>query len=310
MQKIKGLVSALFTPLKENGDVRYEEFAPMIDSAIESGIMGFYVLGSTGEGLSLSIEERKLVTEEVVRATAGRVPVIVQVGHNSVRESCSLAKHAQACGADAISANAPSYFKVNTVDTLIDCLAEINEGIDLPFYYYHIPALTGAALDMIEFLEKAPARINNLFGLKFSEMDPGKYLQCKRFSDGAFDVLWGCDEHILSALAVGMEGAVGSTYNFMPRLYQSIISSFGNGQYKTASELTLQAYTIVEVLGRYAPIHPVMKFVMRQMGFNVGAHRLPQPKITPEQESRVLAALEKTTFFEWSVKPLKGIHAG
>ena len=302
MEKIKGLVSALFTPLDSSGNVRLGELSQIIEDSISAGIAGFYVLGSTGEGISMTIDERMAVAEAVVKNVKGRLPVMIQIGHNSIEESKVLAKHAKAIGATAISANAPSYFKISDVDILIDCMAEISNVVDLPFYYYHMPALTGAKIDMLEFLKKAPQKVSNLVGIKFSEMDPGKFLQCKRFADGKFDVLWGCDEHLLAALAVGAEGAVGSTYNFIPRLYMEIIKNHQLGKNEEAQSLMLRAYNYVELLQKHGPIHPCMKAVLRMLGYQVGNHRLPQPILAGERVEALREELESTGFFEWTIK--------
>ena len=306
MEKFKGLVAATFTPLNADGSVNLEELPVMIEDAIAADMAGFYILGSTGEGISMTTGERKVVAEKIVESVSGRVPVIVQVGHNSIEESKGLARHAAAIGATAISANAPSYFKINNVDMLIECLAEIcSAAPEVPFYYYHIPALTGAYIDMVEFLEKAPARIPSLVGIKFSELNPGKFLQCKLFQGGKYDILWGCDEQLLAAMAVGADAAVGSTYNFMPRLYQEVMRNYYEKNIPVAMELMKKAYDYVEILNTFAPIHPCMKATMRMLGYKVGTHRLPQPATTEEQERKLRKALENAGFFEWSVKPLK-----
>lgn len=89
------------------------------------GVNGLYVCGSIREGVSLATSERQLVAEAFVRAVAGRVPVIVQVGHNSMAEACRLAAHVQEIGADRISATCPAYFKIVDVATLVACMGDL-----------------------------------------------------------------------------------------------------------------------------------------------------------------------------------------
>ncbi|NQZ56855.1 MAG: dihydrodipicolinate synthase family protein [Lentisphaeraceae bacterium] len=303
MDKLKGLIAATFTPLNDDGSINLIALPPMIEDAIEAGINGFYILGTAGEGVSLKTSERKILAEEFIRLVAGRKPIIVQIGHNSIEESKELAKHALEVGANAISANAPSYFKVNKLEILIECLEEIcSAAPQLPFYYYHIPAFTGAHIDMLEFLKKAPALIPSLTGIKFSEPDPGKYLQCKIFLGAKYDILWGCDQHLLAALAVGAEGAIGSTYNFMPKLYLEMTKNHRQGNIDMAQLLMNLACDYIEILERFGPIHPCMKTVMRILGYPVGQHRLPQASTSPEQERQLQVALAEAGFFEWSIK--------
>ena len=303
MDKLTGLIAATFTPLNDDGSINLIALVPMIEDAIEAGINGFYILGTAGEGMSLKTSERKILAEEFVRVVDGRKPVIVQIGHNSIEESKELARHALEIGASAISANAPSYFKVTSLDILIECLQEIcSAAPQLPFYYYHIPALTGAHLDMLEFLKKVPGLIPSLKGIKFSKPDPGKYLQCKLFQDGKYDILWGCDQHLLAALAVGAEAAVGSTYNFMPKLYVEMMRNHRQGNIEMAQLLMKQACDYIEIFERIGPTNPCMKAVMRILGYSVGQHRLPQASTSPEQQRQLKAALEEAKFFDWSIK--------
>ena len=95
----------------------------------------------------------------------------------------------------------------------------------LPFYYYHIPTMTGVNVSMHDFLQVAPERIDNLRGIKFTHGDLMDYQRCKKFADGQYDVAWGVDEMLLGALAIGAAAAVGSTYNYAAPLYHRMISS-------------------------------------------------------------------------------------
>ena len=96
--RLTGLIAATYTPFREDGSVNLDLIPTMIDYMIESGVSGFYVCGSTGEGESMSVEERKQVAQASVSATKGRLPVVVQVGHNSVESACELARHAADSG--------------------------------------------------------------------------------------------------------------------------------------------------------------------------------------------------------------------
>ena len=117
---ITGLVPATFTPLHPDGSLNLAVVEPMVEHLIREGVTGLYVCGSTGEGVSLAREERMAATEAFVAAARHRVPVVVQVGHNSIAEARLLAAHAQSAGAEAISATPPSYFKPPTLAALVD----------------------------------------------------------------------------------------------------------------------------------------------------------------------------------------------
>jgi len=240
------------------------------------------------------------VAEAFVGAAARRVPVIIQVGHNSVAEAAELAAHAQAIGADVVSATAPSYFKISTVDMLIECMAEIAAAAPkLPFYYYHIPALTGAALDMVQFLNQAGDRIANLVGLKYTCPTVHEYQECLELKDGRFDILWGCDEMLLSALAVGAQGAIGSTYNIAAPLYHRIIEAFAAGDLDRARRLQRLAVTMIRTIYQF-PFHSAMKEILKMLGTDCGCCRLPQPCLSDEQIAELRRDLEQIGFFDWA----------
>lgn len=299
-RRLDGLVAATYTPLDDDGTVDSMIVGPMVEHLLGSGIRGLYVCGSTGEGMSLTSSERKIVAEAYVQATEGRVPVIVQVGHNSLAEARQLAAHAQEIGADMISATCPSYFKVGTVAGLVDCIAEVASGApDLPFYYYHIPALTGSALDVVEFLKQAGDRIPNLVGLKYTDTKLFEFQECLELHDGRFDVVWGCDEMLLGALATGARAAIGSTYNIAAPLYHRIIASFGDGNLNDARRLQSLSVKMIRTMNHF-PFHPAMKTVLSMQGFNVGGCRLPQGRLSDSDANQLRTELDAIGFFEWS----------
>jgi N-acetylneuraminate lyase len=275
--RLTGLIAAAFTPMRPDGELKLSLVPETVDYLFATGLSGIYVCGSTGEGPSLTGEERRAVAEAFVAASDGRLPVIVQVGHNSVPESKELAAHAQSMGADMISACSPSYFKPDCLDTLISSVSEVASGApELPFYYYHIPSFTGVPLDMVEFLERGAEQIPNLVGIKYSDFSIFEYQACLNCCEGSFDVLWGCDEMLLSALVVGARGAVGSTFSVMAPLYLSIIDSFERGDLESASRYQHESVQFVRILSRYAPLHTSLKAVMRFVGLDSGDVRLPQ----------------------------------
>lgn len=299
-KRLEGLIAATYTPITENGQLQLELIPALVEHLLSQGVQGLYVCGSTGEGVSLSSDQRRKLARAYVEATTGRVPVIIQVGHNSLAEARGLAEHAQTIGADAISATCPSYFKINTADLLVDCMAEVAAGApDLPFYYYHIPTMTGSQADMVEFLQKGRQRIPSLFGLKYTSAAMHGFQECVELAGGAFDVLWGFDEMLLGALATGAKAAIGSTYNIAAPLYLKIIDAFERGDMAEARRLQSLSVKMIRVLCEY-PFHPAMKAVLRMQGFDVGPCLLPQPRMTSEQTDSLRQSLDAIGFFEWS----------
>lgn len=299
-QRLNGLVAATYTALTDDGTLNTAVVAPLVEHLLDNGISGLYVCGSTGEGMSLSSDERKSVAEAYVQAASGRVPVIVQIGHNSLAEARQLAEHAAEIGADMISATCPSYFKVSDVSGLVDCMAEVAAGApDLPFYYYHIPALTGSAIDVLQFLKRAGDSIPNLAGLKYTDTKLHEFQECFELDDGRFDVVWGCDEMLLGALATGARGGIGSTYNIAAPLYHRIINAFAEGELTEARRLQSLSVSMIRTLNHF-PFHPAMKAVLAMQGFAMGGCRLPQGNLSNKDATTLQTELDSIGFFDWS----------
>lgn len=298
--RLRGLVAATYTPFAADRSLDLAAVPPLVERLLADGIDGLYVCGSTGEGVSLSTAERKRVTEAFVAAARGRVPVVVQVGHNSLADARDLAAHAQAAGADATSAMPPSYFKPGSVAMLVECCREIAAAAPkLPFYYYHIPVLTGVALPMPEFLRKAGERIANLAGLKYTANTLHEYQECVAWDGGRFDVLFGFDELLLPALAVGAAGAVGSTFNIAAPLYRRVIDAFARGDVEAARAAQLQAVQMIAAIARH-PFHPAMKVILGWLGTPCGGCRRPQPELSAAHADALKAELERIGFFKWA----------
>jgi len=294
--RITGLVAATCTPFDNEGRINHSAFQPMVEYLLQNGVRGLYPCGSTGEGPSLTIPERKAVATGYIDAAAGRCPVIVHVGHNSIADAANLAAHASEIGASAISATCPSYFPITNVDTLVACMAEIAKAApNLPFYYYHIPSLTGSAIDMVDFLRQGKAEIPNLVGLKFTSPTAHEFQECLELD--CFDVLWGVDEMLLSALATGTLAAIGSTYNIAPHLYNRIIEAFEAEDIARARQLQSQASSMIRVLKQF-PFHGALKAVLQMNGIDMGPCRLPLTNLTAEQCSELRSLLATIGYFD------------
>ena len=299
---LRGLVAATYTPFKKDGSVDVARIAPVIDKVIAQGANGLYVCGSTGEGPLLTTAERKLVAEATVQAAAGRVPVVIQVGHNSIEEARLLAVHAQEIGADAISATPPGYFKPQTLSIFVECIRHIAAGAPkLPFYYYHIPVLSGVKFDSIDFLEAGVKAIPTLRGIKFSDPTLHEMQAAISFMDGRFDILFGIDEMLLGGLAFGARGAVGSTFNFAAPLYHQIIAEFDAGNLKEAQRLQALSSAMIRVLfangGRDG-----LKAAMAVTGKDCGHSRLPTPPCTKAQQAEIKRQFKEMGVMAWTSK--------
>jgi N-acetylneuraminate lyase len=299
MKHTVGLIAAVHTPMREDGSLRLERAAEVVDRLEKWGVVGIFVCGSTGEGVSLTTAERKAAASAYAQAARGRLRVIVHVGHNSLSESRELAAHAQEIGADAAGSGPPNYFKCASVEVLARCCRAVADAAPgLPLYYYHIPGLTGVALRMSDFLRAAADLCPALVGMKYTHEDLCDFQRCVELADGRYDMLYGCDEMLLEALVVGCRGAVGSTYNYAAPIYTKLIAEFRRGNLDEARRLQARSCAMVEVLHRYPAISSG-KSVMKLTGLDLGPTRLPLATLTADQEARLESDLRAIGFFDW-----------
>uniref|UniRef100_A0A7N6C1P7 N-acetylneuraminate lyase n=1 Tax=Anabas testudineus TaxID=64144 RepID=A0A7N6C1P7_ANATE len=224
-RKLTGLVAATFTPLTTQGEINLKEIGRYIDYLTEKqGVNNIFVNGTTGESMSLSVAERKILAEEWCQKAKGKMDqVIVHVGCMNLKDSQELAGHAAQIGADGIAVIAPSFFKPSTAEPLKMFLHEVALAAPtLPFYYYHIPAVTGVNVLASDVLEGIEELIPSFSGVKFSGVDLMDLGQCVSYSQPRWSVLYGVDEQLLAALALGAHGAVGSDSSYMLSCYRQI----------------------------------------------------------------------------------------
>jgi N-acetylneuraminate lyase len=290
IKKLRGLIAAPHTPFAPNGDVALGPIRRQADLLVKHGVVGAYVCGTTGEGVSCTVVERQAVLEEWVARSRGRLFLIAHVGALSIRDAQALAGHAQAAGADATSVVPASFFKPGSVAGLVDYLGPIAACAPrLPFYYYHT-TMSGVALPMVPFLEAAGAKIPNLAGIKWNNPDLYEYQNCLRACGGRYDIVWGVDEFLAGAVALGARAAIGSTYNYAAPLYRKIWKSVEAGRLQEARAGMAKVCRIVDILVQYGGV-AAGKAMMAIHGIDAGDPRPPIRPLSAAEKSDVVARL-------------------
>jgi N-acetylneuraminate lyase len=302
---LTGLVPACHTPFDRDGRLNLAMIERQAELFAESGLRSVFVAGTTGECASLTLDERKRLCDRWAEVAGDSMRIAVHVGSNCQSDAIELAANARQAGVAAVAVMAPHYFRPATVHDLIEfCIPIATEADPLPFYFYHIPLMTGVRLSMEEFLHEARFRVPNLRGLKFSHDDLIDLQGCVATDGGAFDVLYGCDESLLAGLALGACGAVGSTYNFAGRHYQRLIRAFEAGELATARAAQLRATELVKTLAAFG-FMAASKAVMAMVGVDCGPVRAPLRNLTPAERE---ALGEKLV--ELDVIPVRRVPAG
>jgi N-acetylneuraminate lyase len=298
LQKIKGLVSAPFTPMKEDGSLNLSVIPRYYEMLVANGAAGAFICGSTGEGVSMTSAEKMAVAEawaSCARSNPG-FKVMALLGGTNINDCKELARHAKKIGLYGVSFTAPFYFKPADVKQLAECCKAIADEVpDMPFYYYHIPVLTGVDIPMFELLQAVDGYIPNFAGVKYTHEDFMDFLSCMNYKGGKYDMLWGRDENMLSALVLGVQGAVGSTFNYAAPLYSQLISAFDLGDLETARKLQQKSIDMIRLLGKYGGI-ATGKAYMKLIGIDCGEFRLPVKNMNTEQHEEFKRDVEQLNF--------------
>jgi N-acetylneuraminate lyase len=286
---LRGLVAPAPTPMRADGSLDLPAIDRLAGYYAERKLVGVFVCGTTGEGPSLTLQERQQVLERWCAAAKGLFPVIAQVGAASIADARALAAHARATGAAAVAALPPFYLRPMSVEEAVACCADVAAAAgDLPFYYYHIPFFTRVALPMADLLESATKRVPTFAGMKFSDGDMQDFGRCVTLAGGRMDLFFGKDEVLLAALALGCRAAIGSTYNYASAVYQSLLKAFDAGDLAAARTAQGHSRRLVQIMEQFGG-QRVHKALMHVAGVPCGPNRLPLPTLNGAQ----LEALER-----------------
>lgn len=299
-QKTRGLIAAPFTPMESDGRLNLAVLETYARWLHQSKVVGAFICGTTGEGNSLTLAERRQVAECWMAIAPKGLRVIVHVGYAPLADCRILASHAASIGADGIACMAPP-IKTFGVSELADWCEQIAAAAPLlPFYYYHMPSVSGVNVKVAALLRLVAPRIPNFAGVKYTYEDLEDYAECLHFDNGRYDVLFGRDELLLAAVSLGARGAVGSTYNFAAPLYYELIAAFDRGDKGLAADLQAQAIRMITTCVGAGP-HPVatFKWLMRKTGVDCGPSRPPLVDLTFVQATALDSALQTAGAYKW-----------
>ena len=283
--EFKGMVgahAALFTPFDKKGRVNGEAIDALVEYGIRNGLKGFYLTGSTGEGMLLTPEERKYVYRRAVKAAKGRCKLIAQVGSVRTDDAVALAQAAARAGVDWISSVAPVYFGQNFPSALRHYKA-ISEATNLPFLIYAFNSTLVPERDVKLFALK------NVKGIKYTGSNFYACDRLKRQLDK--ETIWfnGCDELLVSALAMGdvFAGGIGLNYNIIPGHFAKICSLCAANDFQAAAKWQLEVNRLVDVVVDAFPDNwSGFKALMKYVGIDCGPCRAPYAPLSAAEERR------------------------
>lgn len=291
---MKGIIAATFTPLTSTGDINLSVIGPYIDYLIEKqGVKNIFVNGTTGESMSLTVAERKTLAEDWCQKAKGKMDqVIVHVGCMSLKDSKELACHAAEIEADGIAVISPSFFKPKTAAALKAFLKEVaSAATSVPCYYYHIPSITGVNISARDVLDGIEELIPSFRGIKFSGTDLMDFGLCVSNSPQHWSMVYGVDEQLLAGLAMGANGLVGSTYNYVGKHINHLITASENGDKLQARTIQFKLQELLSFAIKNGFDLGMNKRLMAEVsGLSLGPPRLP---LTPCPQDRAESVLQK-----------------
>lgn len=297
MGMFQGAWPALLTPFTANDQVDLPTLRRVVDYLLTKGIGGFYVCGSTGEGVYMSVDERKQVAEAVIEQVGGRVPVVVHVGTMVARDAVALSCHAQDAGADAIASIIPPQF--GSVDSIVDYYASLSSAAPkIPLLSY----IFGGPTDAVALM-RSLMHIPTVAGSKYTGPNMHEFrriLELEKEYKGAYSwtVFSGMDEECFFAALFGAHGNIGSTLNYIPGTYRAIHEARAAGDLARGTELQLRANEITQILFEFGFMGAMKKEVMARLGFDCGQPRLPGRPFDPDRREAFHKALDAAGFDE------------
>lgn len=290
----RGIMPALITPVNGDGSLREEVTRKLVRDLSATGITGFYILGSTGEGVATDRERRMEFAELVREARPEGISIIDHIGASDLATVKKLARHARRIGLDAISSVPPFFFSYDEQGVLDYYRAMSDESEGLPLIVYAAP-MAGPLLP-VSTIEKM-LDIPGFIGMKFT--NPNYYLMSryKKIDGGNINIFNGPDETCALGLMMGADGAIGSTYNIMPRTFVGIYNAVQAGDVREAMRLQHKADDLIEALLDYNVVEAV-KAALALKGYDVGDVTPPLPRMSDAQKAALTARLRALGFPE------------
>ncbi len=282
LDKYKGVIPAFYACYDKDGNISPEGVQALTQYFIDKGVKGVYVNGSSGECIYQSVEDRKVVLENVMKVGKGKLTVIAHVACNNTKDSKELAEHAESLGVDAIAAIPPIYFHLPEY-AIAEYWNDMSAAApNTDFVIYNIPQLAGVALTQSLFAEmrKNP----KVIGVKNSSMPVQDIQMFKQAAGEDYIVFNGPDEQFISGRVIGADAGIGGTYGVMPELFLKMDELVRAGELEKAREIQYDVDAVIyKMCAAHGNLYAVIKAILKiNEGLDLGGVRKPLPDLIPE----------------------------
>lgn len=292
MTTFKGIYPALVTPSDAAGGVSVPALEALVDYLLAKNIDGLYIGGTTGEGIYMSVPDRQLLAEVVLKRVNGRIPVIVHVADVAFADAQALARHAAAHGAQGFASIMPPMY--NSAASVIAYYQALAASVpELPFFSY----ILNPHIDPVTVMRALQQSVPNLIGAKYTGPNMYEMRQIMDLNDGKWVVFAGMDEQCVYGAMMGVDGAIGSTLNFMPGAYRAIQQAVARGDMSAAQSMQLRANRVTAAMIEVG-FNGALREVLRLIGIECGDPRLPGLPLSADAKAALRRNLEATDFAE------------
>lgn len=269
-----GVWPALLTPIDANGNPAYDVIDQLVDLFVRQGLDGLYIVGSTGQWPMFSREERQSIAERVVKAAAGRIPVMVHVGAASTADAVTLAKHAESIGADAISTVAPIYYP-HSADVIFEYYRQVGAASELPLYVYHLSIVNSLRLPPQDYVRRL-LDLPHIAGMKITDVDLNLFGLIHGYSAGRLRLFSGADEVLCHAVLSGAIGAIGTFYNLWGPVCKKAREAVEEGNVSAGRTFMIRLQQTISRVIQSGSIWAFLRAAMlRKYQIDIGAPRPP-----------------------------------
>jgi dihydrodipicolinate synthase/N-acetylneuraminate lyase len=281
MQRLRGAIAAAVTPLKDGGrSLDRDSFAPLVDFLANGGIDGILTCGTTGEGVLLTVEERKRVAEAFLAVRPEGLQVAVHAGAQTTRDTVALAAHALQIGTDGVAVIAPPYFPLGSRE-LFDHFRSAADACDpLPFYVYEFAARSGYAIP-VDVVQQLRREQDNVVGMKVSDTP---FDAIEPYLVDGMDVFVGSEPLVRAGMERGAVGAVSGLATAWPEVVAALVHDHSPEAHLRVTELRERLEGI--------PFHAALKQVLTDRGVLLHGDVRPPLRGLTLEERTVVSALE------------------
>lgn len=292
-----GIMQTPVTPFTESGEVDYATLEKCVEfHTVTDRNIAIVALYNKSEPITLTLEERKQIVATTVDVVAGRLPVIVHVGHSSTDVTIELAQHAQEAGAAGIVCINPYYWP-SSEEAVLAHFSALFSSIDLPAMVYNSPHVEAARLSP-DMLLRLIEQHENLVGMKDASFEMDYFAEACRVTQAArpgFRAMAG-QEYLLGTVLVGGTGSFSATGALIPTRVYDLWDAIVDERWDDARRLQNDVAYLIYHLKDYYPSS--LKIAMEMMGRPVGPCRLPLPTADEDARARIAGVLKELDILE------------